>query len=111
MAPTLTRKPGAASLRRASCATATCSLTCAWGPDGSVSGKAPNAPYTTRILVRRPANNSKFSGSVVVELPNTARRFDWAMMWGYLHDQITDHGDAWVLITTPGSIEGMKKFN
>src|SRR5215813_1353204 len=37
-----------------------------WAADGSVSVKTPNAPYTTRILVRRPT--SGFSGTVVVEL-------------------------------------------
>jgi len=33
------------------------------------------------------------------------------MMWGYLHEQILEHGDAWVLVTPPGSSEGLKKFN
>src|SRR5262245_64677938 len=36
-----------------------------WASDGAVSVKTPNAPYTTRILVRRPT--SGFSGTVVVE--------------------------------------------
>ena len=44
--------------------------------DGAVSVKTPNAPYTTRILVRRPT--SGFSGTVVVELLFPARRFDWS---------------------------------
>ena len=35
-----------------------------WAADGSLTVKTPNAPYAARILVRRPANASKFSGAV-----------------------------------------------
>ena len=78
---------------------------------GSVTVKTPNAPYTGKILVRRPAEPSKFSGTVVVELMNPARRFDWGMMWGYLHEYLMEQGDAWVGITMPGSVGGLQKFN
>jgi hypothetical protein len=80
-----------------------------WAADGTVNVKTPNAPYTTRILVRRPA--SGFSGTVVVELMFPARRFDWSMMWGFSHEHIIDHKDAWVGITLPASADGLKKFN
>jgi len=82
-----------------------------WAADGSISVKTPDAPYATRILVRHPSDRSKFSGTVVVELMNTARRFDWSMMWGYAHDYFIEHGDAWVGITMPGAIQGLQKFN
>ncbi|HEY1239574.1 MAG TPA: alpha/beta hydrolase domain-containing protein [Bryobacteraceae bacterium] len=82
-----------------------------WAADGSVNVKTPNAPYTTRILVRRPADAARFNGTVVVELPNTARRFDWTMLWGYVHNYVTDSGAAWVGITMPTAIQGLKKFN
>jgi hypothetical protein len=82
-----------------------------WGADGSLTVKTPNAPYADRILVRHPSNPSRFSGTVVVELMNPARRFDWPMMWGYVHDHLIEHGDAWVGITMPGSTQGLKKFN
>ena len=82
-----------------------------WAADGSVNVKTPNAPYATRILVRRPADASRFNGTVVVELPNTARRFDWSMLWGYVHNYVTDSGAAWVGITMPGAVPGLKKFN
>jgi len=62
-----------------------------WTADGTVSVKTPNAPYTTRILVRRPS--ARFSGTVVVELLFPARRFDWSMMWGFSHESIMDRGD------------------
>src|SRR5262245_5477469 len=80
-----------------------------WAADGAVSVKTPNAPYTTRILVRRPSTG--FSGTVVVELMFGARRFDWSMMWGFSHDYIIDNRHAWVGITMPGSADGLKKFN
>src|SRR5579884_3422377 len=47
-----------------------------WAADGSLNVKTPNAPYAGKILVRRPSDPSKFSGTVVVELMNPARRFD-----------------------------------
>ena len=72
-----------------------------WAPDGTLSVKTPNAPYTTRILVRYPSNPARFSGTVVVENLNEARKYDWAMMWGYLGDEIIQRGDAWVGVTMP----------
>src|SRR5215469_2690469 len=44
-----------------------------WAADGSLTVKTPNAPYANRILVRHPSNPSRFSGTVVVELMNSAR--------------------------------------
>src|SRR5579871_1485047 len=82
-----------------------------WANDGSLTVKTPNAPYANRILVRHPKDQSKFSGTVLIELMNSARRFDWPMMWGYTHDYLLEHGDAWVGITTPGAVVGLKKFN
>ena len=60
--------------------------------------------------MRRPANAARFSGTVVVELMNPARRFDWPMMWSYANDYIIERGDAWVGITMPGSVR-LQKFN
>jgi hypothetical protein len=80
-----------------------------WAADGTVSVKTPNAPYTTRILVRRPSTG--FSGTVIVEPLFPARRFDWSMMWGFSHDYILDNRHAWVGITIPGAADGLKKFN
>ena len=82
-----------------------------WAADGMVSVKTPNAPYASRILVRRPANASKFSGTVIVELDNAARRYDWSMMWGYGRDYWLEHGDAWVGLPVPAALESFKKFN
>jgi Alpha/beta hydrolase domain len=83
----------------------------AWAPDGKVTVQTPNVPYANRILIRRPANPARFSGTVIVEVTNAARRYDWAMMWGYGRDYFLEHGDAWVSLTTPGAIDSLKKFN
>ncbi len=82
-----------------------------WNADGAVTVKTPNAPYTNRLLVRRPADAARFNGTVVVELPNTARRFDWSMMWGFAHNYILESGAAWAQIGMPASVASMKTFD
>lgn len=82
-----------------------------WNADGTVTVKGANNPYTTRIIVWKPAQAARFSGTVVVEIPNIARRFDWPMMWGFSHDYWMEHGDAWVQIGMPASVASMKKFD
>jgi len=82
-----------------------------WAADGALTVKTPNAPYATRILVRRPANAARFSGAVVVEPMGAVRRFDWALMYGYLNEHMMERGDAYVGITMPASSDGLKKFN
>jgi Alpha/beta hydrolase domain len=82
-----------------------------WAADGSLSVKTANAPYTTRILVVRPAQASRFSGNVVVEPFMPARRYDWPIMWGYIHESLMEHGDAWVGVTVPATSGALKKFN
>jgi hypothetical protein len=82
-----------------------------WAPDGAVSVKTSNAPYTTRILVRRPGTRSRFSGAVIVEPLYPPRRWDWSMMWGYSHEYMLERGHAWVGVTLPGSIGGLQKFD
>jgi hypothetical protein len=82
-----------------------------WSADGALSIRTPDAPYGTRILVRRPADPSRFSGAVIVEPMYPARGWDWSMMWGYSHDYILEHGDAWVGITMPASVGGLQKFD
>lgn len=82
-----------------------------WAADGGLSVKTANAPYATRILVRRPAQASHFSGNVVVEPFMPARRYDWPIMWGYVSQSLIEYGDAWVGVTVPATSGGLKKFN
>jgi hypothetical protein len=83
-----------------------------WTSNGAVSVVTANAPYTTRVLVRRPRAGRPFSGAVFVEPMFTPRRWDWPMMWGYLREGMIARGDAWVGVTMPGAnLAGLKRFD
>ena len=73
---------------------------------------ARTCPYTTRILVRRPAKASRFSGNVVVEMLNPSNQFDLNIGWAMAHRQMVRNGDAWVGITDkPIDVVALKKFD
>src|SRR4249920_1390558 len=74
--------------------------------------RTANAPYTTRLLIRRPAKPSQFSGNVIVEMLNPSNLFDLNLGWAMSHRQIVRNGDAWVGITSkPVSVVTLKTFN
>ena len=54
------------------------------------------AVYTTRIVVRRPADASTANGSVVVEWLNVSGGVDADPDFGYLSDEILRSGTTWV---------------
>jgi hypothetical protein len=54
------------------------------------------APFTTRIVVRRPADPSAFNGTVVVEWHNVSSGHDAAPDWTYMADEVVRRGYAWV---------------
>ncbi|MBI2710366.1 MAG: hypothetical protein HYX34_11830 [Actinobacteria bacterium] len=54
------------------------------------------APYSTRIVVRRPKRASRFNGTVVVEWLNVSAGFDAPAEYVYLRDEILRRGYAWV---------------
>lgn len=71
-----------------------------------------NAPYTNRILVRRPADTSKFSGNVILEVANTTSGYERQPIWQLSHDQFLRNGDVYVSVASkPVSIILFKKFN
>ncbi len=79
---------------------------------GKVVVKSPDAPYTTRIHIRRPLDKSKFSGNVVFELNNPTAMYDMNLQWMFCKDFFLENGDIWVGITVkPVSINALKKFN
>jgi hypothetical protein len=83
-----------------------------WPAPGPAVVRTPNAPYTTRILVRRPAKASRFSGNVVVEMLNPSNQFDLNIGWAMAHRQMVRNGDAWVGITDkPIDVLALKKFD
>jgi len=55
-----------------------------------------SAAYTSRMVVVRPTNPAKFSGTVVVEWLNVTAGFDSAVEWIYGHDEMLRSGDIYV---------------
>lgn len=83
-----------------------------WPEAGPAVVRTANAPYTTRVLVRRPADRALFSGTVIVEMLNPSNLFDLNIGWAMSNAQIVRKGDAWVGITAkPVAIASLKAFN
>jgi hypothetical protein len=57
------------------------------------------APYTSRILVRRPINPERFNGTVVVEWLNVSGGIDTAPDWAFEHTELLREGYVWVGVT------------
>lgn len=57
---------------------------------------ATSAPYTTRVLVRRPADPDGFNGTAVVEWFNVTAGIDGDPDFGLLHPVLLDEGYAYV---------------
>lgn len=57
---------------------------------------ASSAPYTSRLLVVRPADPEDFNGTVWVEWLNVTSRFDAAPTWTQMHLELLREGAAWV---------------
>lgn len=70
----------------------------AYDAAGEAKVQAEGLPWTTRVLVRRPANARKFSGWVFVEPmhPEIGRPFAWRQA----RDYFGRNGDAWIGVTT-----------
>ena len=86
-----------------------------WGADGNAETpqvRTADAPYTTRILVRRPTDPDQFSGTVWVELNNPSRRWDIEVEWPTVQEKVMRDGDIWVAATVkPISIASLQRFD
>ena len=83
-----------------------------WPATGPAQVRTADAPYTTRMLVRRPASAGRFSGNVVVEMLNPSNLFDLNIGWAMNRRRILANGDAWVGITAkPISVAALKTFD
>lgn len=83
-----------------------------WDANNNPVIRTADAPYTTRIIVRRPEKPNKFSGTVWVEFLNPTLAFDLDRMWQLHYAQILKDGDAWVGITSkPIAILALKNFD
>jgi hypothetical protein len=58
-------------------------------PDGSAS-------YRTRVVVRRPSDPERFSGTVIVEWLNVSGGVDSGPEYDTMREEITRAGDVWV---------------
>ncbi len=78
------------------------------GPDGRWAVQpADEASFTTRVLLRRPAADADFSGTVVVEWLNVSGGLDAAPDWMLAHTHLLRRGHAWAGISAQrAGIEG-----
>ena len=58
--------------------------------------KGTTAPYTTRVVVRRPTDPARFNGTVFVEWLNVSGGLDASPDWTYAHVELIREGAAWV---------------
>jgi hypothetical protein len=74
-----------------------------------VSGTANGAPYTTRIIIRRPTDKARFSGIVTAEALHAGGRsliFEWSRV------SILTRGHVFAeIVHSPGNIALLKTFN
>jgi hypothetical protein len=65
------------------------------GADGGLE-VVEEAPFTTRVIVYRPADGAAFDGTVVVEWLNVSAGLDAAPLWLFTHRELVRAGTAWV---------------
>ncbi len=70
------------------------------GSDGEWSvTPGETAPYTTRVLVRRPVDDADFNGTVVVEWLNVTAGRDSDPDFGFLYPELMTEGYAYVAVS------------
>jgi hypothetical protein len=76
-----------------------------------LSGGCRGIPYTTRILVKRPIDPRRFSGTVVIEPLNPSSGYDIANVWDRSWPYFVRHGDVFVGWTSRYvAINALKQF-
>jgi len=69
--------------------------------------RADRAPFATRVIVRRPADDTGYSGTVVVEWLNVSGGLDAAPDWMLSHTHLLRRGHAWAGVSAQrAGIEG-----
>lgn len=80
--------------------------------EGKLVVEIPDAPYTTRLLVRRPADVKKFSGNVVIEILNATAMLDIDRQWVNSWKFFTRNGDIYIGISSKGHVvDALKSFD
>lgn len=62
-------------------------------------GIVSSGQYTSRVLIRKPANPANFNGVVYMEILNATAKHDGAPMWNITYPSIMADGAAWVGVT------------
>jgi Alpha/beta hydrolase domain len=72
---------------------------------------AAQAPFTTRLVVCRPADPGAFTGTVILEWLNVSAGFDAPAHWMLTHRQVIRAGWAWVGVSAQrAGVEGGNIF-
>lgn len=80
--------------------------------EGKLSIVTPEAPYVNRILVRRPADVSRFSGNVLIEIVNATAGYDIDRVWMLTWKKIVRDGDIFIAVSSKGHIvDALKRFD
>jgi hypothetical protein len=79
-----------------------------WGEDGQWSvSPSTTAPYTTRIVVRRPSDASRFNGTVIVEWLNVTAGMDADPDFGFAYEELMREGYTYVVASVQAvGVEG-----
>jgi hypothetical protein len=79
---------------------------------GTVPGPTGPQPYTSRLLVRRPTDSTRFNGTVVVEWLNVTVGADISADWALTRHQILRDGYAYVGVSAqPVGVCGLKVWD
>jgi len=82
-------------------------------PDGA-TGKVidGNHKYTTRLVVRRPADAARFNGTLIVEWNNVTSGHDLDIDWYQIHDHLIRSGYALIGVTAQRiGVEALRVWN
>jgi hypothetical protein len=83
-----------------------------WPAPGAATVRVPDAPYTTRMLVRRPARRERLSGNVIIEILNASNLVDLEIGWALSHEHFVRGGDVWIGITSkPVTARALQTFD
>ncbi|MEV3920997.1 alpha/beta hydrolase domain-containing protein [Actinomadura coerulea] len=91
-----------------------------WTSNGRWDVRASGqAPYKTRLLVRRPSDPAKFNGTVVVEWLNVSGQLELSPDYWFTRDELLRKGYAWVGVSAQsvgvngglGEIRGLKGWD
>ncbi len=82
------------------------------GADERAVVRSSGNPYTTRLLVRLPADPAKFNGRVYIDILNASSGVDLEDTWRRSYDHLMKNGYAYIGITSKSlTADALKKFD